>query len=364
MAANLAETAVEQKGSSAFGHPPMIDPLARVRLGHSSLEVPRFGFGSAPLGGLLRETSEQDAASAVAAALEAGLTHFDTAPQYGGGLAERRLGRALKNVPRDRIVVSTKIGKIVRPIAGASPQAVGFVGAPAHEIVYDYSYDGVMRSLSASLERLGLDRVDILLVHDVNRKYHGERVHERLEEAIAGACKALQKLRDENAIGAFGPATKDLDIAGAFVERVDVDCIMLPARVTLLDQSAYDELLPLCRRRGVSVLAAAPFDSRILATGAVPGATYDYAPATDAMLERVRAMEKVCSAFEIPLATAALQFPLLHPAVASVVTGMRTAKEVEENLSHVRHRIPQSFWNAMGEQGLIRRDAVSPDHGD
>ncbi|MFS8087327.1 MAG: aldo/keto reductase, partial [Acidobacteriota bacterium] len=204
----------------------MNEPTSNVRLGRTALEVSRLGFGSAPLGGLLRETSDQDAADAVAAALAAGLRHFDVAPQYGGGLAELRLGAALGKVARDRFVLSSKIGKLVRLQADAPAQTVGFIGAPAHTIVYDYSYDGVRRSLDASLARLGLDRIDMVFIHDVNRKYHGERVHERLEEALAGACRALADLRDQGVIKAFGPATKDIDIATAFVERADIDCLM------------------------------------------------------------------------------------------------------------------------------------------
>jgi D-threo-aldose 1-dehydrogenase len=324
----------------------MIEPTAGVRLGRTNVEVCRIGFGAAPLGGLLRETSEAQAADAVAAALAAGLTYFDCAPQYGGGLAETRLGGALQAVPRDRITVSTKIGKLVVPRENAPPQTAGFVGAPAHDIDYDYSYDGVMRSLEASLKRLGLSRVDVLLIHDVNRKYHGERVHERLDEAVVGACKALAELRDAEVIGAFGPATKDLDIACAFLNRVEVDCVMVPARLTLLDRSACDDLLPLCERRNVSVLAAAPFDSGILAAGAVLGATYDYTPANEPTLARVRSIERLCAKFNVPLAAAALQFPLRYPAVASVVTGMRDANEVEANLTLLRERIPRSFWDA------------------
>ena len=332
----------------------MIDPAAKVRVGRSRVEVCRLGFGSAPLGGLLRATSDDDARAAVGTAWKAGLRYFDAAPQYGGGLAEQRLGRALGRVARDKFAISTKVGKIVHPKEGEPPQAVGFIGAPAHTIEYDYSYAGVQRSLLASLERLGLDRVDILFIHDVNRKYHGDRVHERLEEAIAGACRALAALRDQGVIGAFGPATKDVDIACAFVERVDVDCVMLPARLTLLDQSACDALVPLCAQRGTSILAAAPFDSGILATGAVAGATYDYAPATAEVLDRVRAIEDVCKSFDIPLPAAALQFPLRCPSVASVVAGMRSAREVETNMSLLRMEIPEEFWCELTRKQLVR----------
>jgi D-threo-aldose 1-dehydrogenase len=318
-----------------------------VQLGRSSVQVSRLGFGSAPLGGLLRETLAEDAAVAVATALDAGLCHFDTAPQYGGGLAERRLGAALGKASRERFVLSSKVGKIVVLKPDAPAQTVGFIGAPAHEIVYDYSYDGVRRSLEASLNRLGLARVDIVFIHDINRKYHGDRVHERLEEALAGACKALADLRRQGIIRAFGPATKDLDIACAFAERADIDCLMLPARYTLLDQSAAGALLPLCLERGISVLAAAPFDSGILATGAIAGATYDYQPASAEVLSKVREIEAHCARFDIPIAAAALQFPLQHPAVASVVTGMRSAAEVRQNLELMRLPIPAEFWSTL-----------------
>jgi D-threo-aldose 1-dehydrogenase len=325
----------------------MIEPTTKTRLGRTKVEVCRLGFGSAPLGGLLRETSAAEAANAVAAALAAGLTYFDCAPQYGGGLAETRLGEALQGVPRDRITLSTKIGKLVHPPGNGPPQNVGFIGAPVHGIAYDYSYDGVMRSLEASLKRLKLERVDVLLIHDVNRKYHGEHVHQRLEEAVMGACRALVELRGAGVIGAFGPATKDLDIACAFLKRVEVDCVMVPARLTLIDSSACEELIPLCERQAVSVLAAAPFDSGILATGTVPGATYDYAPASEPILAYVRSIEKLCMDFDVTLAAAALQFPLRHSVVASVVTGMRDRIEVESNLSLLRQTIPNEFWDAL-----------------
>lgn len=247
---------------------------------------------------------------------------------------------------------------MVRPIAGAPPQTTGFIGAPAHEIIYDYSHDGVMRSLEASLSRLGLSRIDILLIHDVNRKYHGDRVRERLEEAIKGACKAPSGLRSQGVIGAFGPATKDLDIASAFVKRAEVDCVMLPAHYTLLDQSACDALIPACQQSNVSILAAAPFDSGILATGPIPGATYDYQPASPAIFDRVRSIAALCEKFDVSLPAVALQFPLRHPAVASVVAGMRTATEVATNIDLLRRPIPELLWETMVTQALLRADAA------
>jgi D-threo-aldose 1-dehydrogenase len=320
----------------------MTDPRERVAVGRA--RVSRLGFGTAPLGGLLRATSEADAIDAVHAALEAGLCYFDTAPQYGGGLAERRLGRALQPVHRDDVVISSKVGKVITLTPGVSSTAGGFVGAPSHAIAYDYSHDGTLRSIESSLERLGTTRLDIVLIHDVNRKYHGDGVMARLDEALDGACRALRSLREQRVIGAFGPALNEVDISLRFVEDGDVDCIMLPQRHTLLDRTAEPVLLGKCLERGVRVLAAGPFDSGILATGAVAGATYNYQPASPAILARVGAIEAVCREFGITLRAAALQFPLRHPAVASVVTGMRHRSEVADNLAAITEPIPERFW--------------------
>jgi D-threo-aldose 1-dehydrogenase len=257
----------------------------------------------------------------------------------------------LRTKPRGEFVLSTKIGKLLRAVDTA-PAGI-FVGAPPFEVTYDYSYDGTLRSLEASLKRLGLERVDVLLIHDVNRKYHGTRVTERLDEALAGACKALAKLRDEGVIGAFGPALNEVDINLAFARRAPIDCIMLPARYTLLDQSAGKELLPLCAREKISVMVAAPFDSGILATGAVEGATYNYQPATPEIRDRVAKIERICRDHDVPLAAAALQVPSRHPAVANVVTGMRTPQEVVQNLALMRTPIPDALWDALARNGLI-----------
>jgi D-threo-aldose 1-dehydrogenase len=324
----------------------MVDPTQRVPLGRSAVAVSRLGFGTAPLGGLLRATPEEDARDAVAAALTHGLRYFDTAPQYGGGLSEQRLGAALKGVSRETFVISSKIGKLIHLTPDRDPPAnAGFVGAPAHEVRYDYSYDGVLRSLEASFRRLGQERIDIALIHDVNRKYHGDRVMERLDEALDGACRALRRMRDEGVIGAFGPATNEIEVSRRFVAEADVDCIMLPQKFTLIDRSAAVDLLPECIERHVGVLIAGPFDSGILASGAIPGATYNYAPATDDILRLVSAMEAVCNRYNVPLRSAALQFPFQHPAVTSVVTGMRSRAEVRTNLAAFGDQIPDAVWS-------------------
>lgn len=326
----------------------MTEPTDQVTLGRTSVRVSRLGFGSAPLGGLLRATSAADARHAVDAAWDAGLRSFDTAPQYGGGLAEQRLGAALAARPRAELTVFSKVGKLVVLDGAASPSI--FAGAPPHRIEYDYSYDGVMRSVEASFRRTGFDRFEVLLIHDVNRKYHGDAVFERLEEAMAGACRALRSLREQGLIGAFGPAGNELDVTMRFVREVDVDCLMLPGRYTLLDQAATAELLPECSARGVGILLAAPFESGILATGAVPGATFAYAPADRPTMRRVAAIETLCRAYGVPLPAAALQFPLRHPAIASVVAGMRSRAEVEANMVLMRTAIPAPFWEALEKE--------------
>lgn len=325
----------------------------RCRLGRSKVQVSRLGFGTTALGNLMRVTPAEEAAAAVDAAWGAGLRYFDTAPQYGQGLAEERLGAALAGRTRSDWVLSTKVGKLLRPTPdGRAPSGL-FVGAGAHEIEFDYSYDGTMRSLESSLRRLGVDRVDIALIHDVNRRYHGDNVYQRLSEAKAGAVKALSKLRSEGVIGAFGPAFNDVDILMTFVREADVDCLMLPRGYSLLNQQAAAELLPECLRRTVSVLIASPFESGILATGSVPGATYLYAPADEEVHARVRRLEAVCRDYDTPLAAAALQFPARHPAIASVVVGMRSAAEVAANIASIGRPIPSEFWGALEREQLI-----------
>ncbi|HYZ63238.1 MAG TPA: aldo/keto reductase [Acetobacteraceae bacterium] len=325
-----------------------MNPAETAPIGRTGLRVSRLGFGGTALAGMFRATDEADAHDAVDAAWEAGLRYFDTAPQYGGGTAERRLGAALRRRRRDAFVVSSKVGKLIRTLpSGGMPTM--FADAPPHEIVYDYTHDGVLRSLEATLERTGLDRIDIVLIHDVNRKYHGDAVMERFAEALSGACVALARMREQGVIRAFGPALNELDVTLRFLREADIDCLMLPQRWTLLDRAAGEVVLPLCAERGVSVLAAAPFASGILATGAVPGAMHDYARAEPAVLDRVRALEARCDRFGIALASAALLFPLRHPAVASVVTGMRSRAEVERNVALFSAPVPEALWAALDE---------------
>lgn len=336
------------------------DPTALRPLPRSGLAVSTLGVGTTAIGGLFEATSDAAAQATLAAGAAAGLRYFDTAPQYGHGLAERRVGQALRALDRDRFVLSTKVGKLLRPRREGGDAGGLFAGALPFDVEFDYSRAGVLRSFEESLERLGLDRVDLLLIHDVNRKYHGERVHERYREAIAGAYPALAELRRAGTVRAIGVALNEVDICERFVRAGGFDAVMLPGRYTLLDQAALAGLLPLCRERGVGVLVAAPFDSGILATGAGGGGRYNYQDAPPGVLARVRAIEGVCARHGVALAAAALQFPLAHPAVVSVVAGMRSPVEVEANLELLRAPIPGAFWRDLERAGLLPEAAPVP----
>lgn len=311
----------------------MPDPAERVRLGRTDLEVTRLGLGTAPLGGLYRDVSDEEAAALLEAAWTAGLRFYDTAPLYGHGLAERRLGAAVRSRPRDELVLATKVGRLLR---GDPPGPV-----------FDFSADGALRSLEESLERLGVDRVDVLHVHDPDDHH---------DEALAGAYRALDGLRREGRIGAVGAGMNQWQMLARFGREAAFDCFLLAGRFTLLDQSGLDELLPLCVERGIGVIAGGTFNSGILADPR-PGAPYDYRPAPPELVERARRLGAVCERHGVPLAAAAIQFPLRHPAVAAVVVGARSAAELEEDLRLFRWEVPAALWADLGGQGLVRDPA-------
>jgi D-threo-aldose 1-dehydrogenase len=288
-----------------------------------------------------------------------GLRYFDTAPMYGTGLSEHRVGAYLRRVDRRGVVLSTKVGRILDPVGGGAAAGASD-GRYPFEIRYDYSYDGTMRSLEHSLQRLGSNAIDIVLIHDVNRRWQGDLVEQRYTEAMEGAHRALVELRAAGAIKAIGVGVNDWSILMRFAADGDFDCFMLAGRYTLLDHSSLDAFLPDCARRDIAVLMAAPFNSGILATGATSGATYFYQPADGEIVERTRRIEAVCARHAVALAAAALQFPLGHPAVASVVAGMRSAAEVEANLAHVAAPIPTAFWEELKHEGLIAPHAPVP----
>ena len=334
-------------------------------LGRSATKVTRLGFGAAPLGNLYAPVAGDEALAAVHAAYARHVRYFDTAPLYGHGMSEHRCGEALRRYPRDSFVLSSKVGRLLRPGRGDPGDAWdGYADALPFRPVYDYSYDGAMRSFEDSLQRLGTDRIDILLVHDIDVRTHGvDGQKRRFAEAVDGAFEALRRLRDQGVVGAIGLGVNEAEVCTAVADRVDIDCVLLAGRYSLLEQGALDTFLPLCVTRKIGVIVGGPFNSGILATGAGADARYDYGPAPPAVLDRVRRIEAVCNRHAVPLAAAALQFPCGHPAVATVIPGARTRAEVEQNVSLLQVAIPADLWRELKAEGLMRNDAPCPPDG-
>jgi D-threo-aldose 1-dehydrogenase len=322
--------------------------LRRVRLGSSVVEVTQLGFGAAPIGNLFSAVAEADAGTTVDRAWRRGIRLFDTAPLYGHGLSERRLGAALRAHPREEVVVATKVGRLLVP--AATPPDDGFVATPPFQPVFDFSHDATLRSLAASLERLGLDRVDVLHVHDPD---------DHADAALAGAFPALRRLRSEGVVRAIGAGMNQSALLARFVREAELDCVLLAGRYTLLDQSALADLLPLCAARGVSVILGGVFNSGLLADPS-PGATYDYAPAPAPLVERAQRLAALCARHGVDLKAAALRFSLAHPAVACVLVGARSPAEVEENARAFAAQIPLALWDDLRRARLIAPEAPTP----
>jgi D-threo-aldose 1-dehydrogenase len=323
------------------------DPAARAALGRTNLTVTRLGLGCAPLAGLFAPVSDADAHEVVDRAWERGLRLFDTAPLYGSGLSERRLGEALRGRPRDELVVSTKVGRVLVP--GGEPDPL-FFGADQAAPVFDFSADGTLRSLEASLERLGLDRVDIALIHDPD---------DHFDEAVSGAYEALDRLRQEGVLGAIGVGMNQSELLCRFARETEIDCVLLAGRYTLLDTSALDELLPICEERGVAVIAGGVLNSGIL-SGGDGSPVFDYAPARQELVERVGRMRAIGERHGVPLPAAALQLPLAHPAITCIVVGCRSAAELSANADLLELEIPAELWDDLKTDGLLTESAPVP----
>ena len=306
----------------------VLDALLRRRLQGNAP-----GFGGAPLGNLFHAIAEDEAIALVRHAYAAGVRYFDTAPHYGNGLSESRIGQALRGIARDDYLLSSKVGRILVPDRDAPRNQNDYVDVLPFRQRWDYSHDGTLRSIEDSLQRLGVSRLDIVYIHDIDRDTHGAAYAERFGEMLAGAIPALIALRDQGSIGGFGLGVNDWRVCIEVLARADLDMLLLAGRYTLLDQSALFELLPLCERRGVAVVIGGPYNSGILGTGAHPrdGSTpyFDYAPAPADLVARVAAIEAVCAEYHVPLRAAALQFPRAHPAVVSVIPGARTIGEFD-----------------------------------
>ncbi|MFN7827947.1 MAG: aldo/keto reductase [Acidobacteriota bacterium] len=339
--------------------------IASRPLGHTGLSVSELGFGAAPIGDLYTHVEEAEAFAAVTAARAAGITLFDTSPHYGNGLSELRLGAGLRQQGRDGIVLSTKIGRVMDPRhrpAAPTPGVVspGFAGGLPHRAAFDYSYDGTLRSFEHSLLRLGTDRIDLLLIHDVDVWTHGEQFETRFREAMDGAYQALVRLRDEGVVRAIGVGINEAAICARFAEAGDFDVVLMAGHYSLLEQGAAERLLPIALARGIGVILGGVYNSGILATGAIPEARFNYRPAPPPIIERVRRMEEICREYRVALAEVALRFALAHPAVSAVVLGMVTPAEVARNIAALGRDIPAGVWAELKAAGLLPASAPTP----
>ncbi|QCK84533.1 aldo/keto reductase [Phreatobacter aquaticus] len=334
--------------------------LAKRPLGRTGLAVSVLGFGGAPLGDLYARLSETIAIQAVESALRAGVTLIDTSPLYGHGLSEHRIGAALRRVPPQPILLSTKVGRVMDPFAPRGDGS-GYLGGLPHGARFDYSRDGALRSLEQSLLRLGTDHVDIALIHDVDAWTHGEaEADRRFGEAMDGAYRALDDLRGQGVVKAIGVGINDADMCVRFAEAGDFDTMLLAGRYSLLEQPALARFLPLALEKGIGVMLGGVFNSGILATGAVPGAKYNYRGAPPEIMMRVAAIDAVCRRHGVPLMRAALHFALGHPAVASLVLGAVRPLEVEQQVAALTSPVPTALWDDLRHEGLIAPDVPTP----
>jgi D-threo-aldose 1-dehydrogenase len=336
--------------------------LQTRKLGRTNLDITVLGFGGAPLGDLYEQIPEKRALSVIEAAYSVGVRLYDTAPLYGYGLSEHRFGQVLRRKPRSEFVLSTKVGRWLRPEAPERIDRGLFKGGLNFMPVVDYSYDGTMRALDQSYGRLGLDRIDIALIHDVDIWSHGSRdaYEVRFREAMEGAYRALDQLRAAGAIKAVGVGVNEVEPCVRFAQGGAFDCFLLAGRYTLLEQNGLDDLLPLAQRQQFSILLGGPFNSGILATGAKPGAKYNYSAAPPEIMARVARIEAVCSRHGVPLAAAAIQFPLGHDRIVSIVPGAVTAAEVEQNVRLINTPIPNDLWAELKHEGLLDPEAPVP----
>ncbi|MGW1117353.1 aldo/keto reductase [Streptomyces tanashiensis] len=321
-------------------------------LGRSTVRVTELAFGAAAIGNLFTAVTDAEAEQAVHTAWDAGVRYFDTAPHYGLGLSERRLGAALRSRPRNEYVVSSKVGRLLEPTPGAPGDdlANGFAVPATHRRRWDFSARGVRRSIEGSLERLGLDRIDIVYLHDPD---------DHAGPALDQAYPELDRMRREGTVGAIGVGMNQADLLARFIRETDLDAVLLAGRYTLLDQGGLTELLPLATDRGVDVVIGGVFNSGLLADPR-PGATYDYTAAPPDLLSRALDLKTVCERHGVPLRAAALRFPLGHPAVASVLVGTRSAAEARDAAAMLAHAVPDALWAELRERGLLPVDVPTP----
>ena len=335
-------------------------PDQKRKLGRVDLDVTAFAFGTAPIGNFLKPIPESEAGAMIDTAWDAGVRFFDTSPMYGHGLADLRTGHYLRWEPRDEFVLASKVGRRLKPARRETINFAPWANAAPFTLHFDYSYDGTMRDFEDSLQRLGLERIDICFIHDIDRFTRGDEQPEVFRTAMDGCWRALEKLRGEGVVKAIGVGVNEWQVCHEALKQRDFDCFLLAGRYTLLEQEALNGFLPLCEERNVAVLVGGGFNSGILATGARPGAKYNYSPAPAQVMERVAKIEAVCAQHKVPLPAAALQFVVAHPAIPSFIAGTRTVEQLKQNLDWFSHPIPSDFWADLKRQGLLREDAPTP----
>ena len=339
----------------------MAEVGARRRLARTTVEVTELGFGGASIGELFVRVSEADAMATVSAAWDAGVRYFDTAPWYGRGLSELRTGAGLRDHPRSSFSLSTKVGRWLRPATTDGFDGAPWIGGSPNEVVFDYSYDGIMRSVEQSRLRLGITRFDVAWIHDLDHLYFdGPTIDAHFRTLASSGWRALDELRSSGQIRAIGAGINDLGLMPRFLDIGDIDAFLVAMPYTLLDQDVLETEFPACVERGVGFVIGAVFASGILAKGPVPGARYAYAEPSAAVIEKTRRIQAVCERHAVPLAAAALQFPLGHPSVASVIPGASSPAQQARTVADFRHPIPADLWSELKHEGLLRADAPVP----
>lgn len=337
-----------------------MQPTQKRKFGRVDLDVTAFAFGTAPVGNFLHEIDETTSSAMFDTAWGAGIRLYDTAPMYGHGLSEARTGQALRWKKRDEFVLASKVGRLLKPAKRSSITYAPWVNAAPFTMQFDYSYDGTMRSVEDSLQRLALEHIDIMFIHDIDSFTRGAEQPEVFRQAMDGCYRALASLRDQKVLKAIGVGVNEWEVCHEALKQRDFDCFLLAGRYTLLEQQALNDFLPLCEARNVAVLVGGGFNSGILATGAKQGAKYNYAAAPAHVMEKVAKIEAVCAAHQVPLAAAALQFVVAHPAIASFIAGTRTVEQLQQNLAWFTHPISPAFWADLKAKGLLREDAPVP----
>jgi D-threo-aldose 1-dehydrogenase len=355
------DTTAAQAGSltgSKTGSPP-----GRRKLGSTDVEVTEVGFGGAPIGDLFVRVPEDQAQATLAAAWEGGIRYYDTAPYYGYGKSEHRVGHFLRQQPRAEFVLSTKIGRVLTPTRDpASFDPGGWIGGLPFDFHYDYGYDGVMRSWEDSQQRLGLPSIDLLLIHDLDGFFWDteQKLSAHEQQLRASGWRALEQLKRDGRIRAIGAGINKSTAVRRILDLVDVDFFIVAMPYTLLDQGVLDDEFPRCQERGVGVVIGSPFASGILVTGPVEGARYAYSPASPEILEKTRRIQAVCERHDVALPCAAIHFALAHPSVAAIIPGGMEPDHVRQNLAWRQQAVPADLWTELKGEGLIRQDAPTP----